>query len=156
MEKLDQKDKKILEVINNNGRASVTEIARKTRIPRDSVHYRLQRLIKSKVIRFFHTAIDHRKLGYPIFTFVNFVLYNFNEETEKRFYNYLINLKKVIYVTKTTGKWDCTIAIAAKDLEQFDSVLRGIRKRFSSIIKDFETASIIKEIKYDYMVDLIE
>lgn len=156
MERLDQKDKKILEVINNNGRASVTEIARKTRIPRDSVHYRLQRLIKTKVIKFFHTVIDPLKLGHPVFTFVNFSFQHFNEEKENKFYLFIKKLKNVTYIAKTTGKWDCTIAIIAKNLQHLDEILKTIRKHFSSIIKDFETASIIKEIKYDYMVDLIE
>lgn len=156
MEKLDGKDKKILEVINSNARASVSEIARKTDIPRDSVHYRLQRLIRTKVIKFFHTVLDPIKFGCPIFTYVNFVFHNFDDQKEKEFFSFLKNLPNVIYIAKTTGKWDCTIAIAAKSLEHFDSILREIRKKYSPIIKEFETASIIKEFKYDYMVDLID
>jgi len=153
MIKLDKKDKKILEIMTDKARASVSEIARKTGIPRDSVHYRIQRLIKSKVIERFHTYVDPVILGYPIYTFVTFTLHNFDDE--KKFYAYLSSHPNIVYVTKTSGKWDCIIAISAKTLEQFDTVLRDIRKQFSSIIKDYETASLIHQYKYDYMVDLI-
>lgn len=156
MGKLDNKDKKILEVVNTNGRASVTEIAKRAKMPRDSVHYRLQKLIKSKVIEFFHAVIDPSKLGYPIFSYVNFVLYNLNSETEEKFFKYLESHKNVVYVAKTIGKWDCITAISAQDLKQFDEILRQIRSKFPNIIRDFETASIIKQFKYDYMVDLID
>lgn len=156
MEKLDKKDKKILESINSNARLSVSQISRKTGIPRDSVHYRLQRLIKEKIIRFFHTVLNPDKLGYPIFTYVNFILYNFDQKKEEEFYKSLSGMKNVVYVAKTTGKWDCITAISAKNLAHLDEVLRNIRMKHSGIIKEIETASILKEYKYDYMADLVE
>ncbi len=156
MIKLDKKDKRILEVLNINARASVSEIARKTGIPRDSVNYRLQRLIKSKVIKSFHTVLDPLMLGYPIFSYVDFVLHHFNEQEENKFYSYLRSNPNIIYVAKSAGKWDCTIAVCAKSLEHFDEILKDIRRKFSDIVKEFDSASIIKEIKYDDMVGLID
>jgi len=156
MLELDKKDKKILEVLDQHGRASVSEISRKTGIPRDSVHYRIQRLIKSKVIRFFHVVLNPTELNHPIFTYVSFNFYNLDEQKEKKFYQTLQNNSNVVYVAKTTGKWDCLIAISAKNLEHLDKILREIRKDFSGIIKEFETSSIISELKYDSMVNLIE
>ena len=153
MVKLDKKDKKILEILTDKARASVSEIARKTGIPRDSVHYRIQRLVKSKVIERFHTYVDPVVLGYPIYTFVTFTLNNFDDE--KKFYAFLSTHPNIVYVAKTTGKWDCIIAISAKTLEHFDQILRDVRKQYSGIIKDYETSSLIHQYKYDYMVDLM-
>lgn len=155
MDKLDGKDKKILSVLDKNGRASVSEVARKTGLDRDVVHYRIQRLIKQKYIRFFHTSMDWIKLGYPIFAYVNITLQNFNDENEKKFYQSLVKNKHVAYVAKTSGRWDWIIAIVAKDLLQFDSIIKEVRKEFSDMIKEYEVASIIEEYKYDTFVDLI-
>jgi len=47
------------------------------------------------------------------------------------------------------------INIAAKNLKQFDEILHSIRMKFSDVIKEYETSSIIQEYKYDHMVDLI-
>ena len=156
MEKIDKKDKKILNAMIHDGRASVSDIARKTGMPRDSVHYRVQRLLKTKVIRFIHTLIDPVKLGYPIYTYVAFTLSNFDNAREEKFYRFLTEHRNIVYVVKTTGKWDRMIAISAKTLEHFDTIMRDIRHEFSDIIKDFESASIIQEKKFDSMVELIE
>ena len=155
MAKLDQKDKKILTVLNTDGRASIAKISRKTGIQRDSVLYRLNKMKKQKVIRFFHPVLDPTILGYPVYSFVNFVLYNLTDKNEKAFKGFLNAHPNVVYVAKTTGKWDFTINIAAKDLTHFDKVLREIRMKFSNIIKDYETASIIEECKYDNMLELV-
>lgn len=156
MQELDNKDKKILTVLDKEARASVSDIARKTGLDRDLVHYRIQRLIKQKYIKFFHAYLDPIKLGCPIFSYVNLSLQNFDEEKEKKFYNTLKRNKNIIYVAKTSGKWDCIIAIAAKDLPHFDNIMKEVRREFSDIIKEFDVASIIEEYKYDSFVDLIE
>jgi Lrp/AsnC family transcriptional regulator, leucine-responsive regulatory protein len=153
--KIDKKDKKILDTINNNARLSIADISRKTGIQRDSVLYRIKRMEKLNIIKFFHTVINPTVLGYPIYAFVNFVLHNLNKDNEKLFLAYLKTLPNVVYVAKTTGKWDITINIAAKDLKHFDEIITNIRMKFSKIIKEYETASIIEELKYDYMVDLV-
>ncbi len=153
--KLDLKDKKILKILDKNARASVAEIERKTGIQRDSVVYRIKRMKKFGIIKFFHTVLDPVALGFPVYAFVNFVLQNMSETCEKSFINFLKSHSNVVYVAKTTGKWDFTINIVAKDLKHFDEILTEIRRKFSKIIKDYEVSSIIEEIKYDHMVDLV-
>lgn len=152
---LDLKDRKILEIMDEDGRAQVSTIARKAGMPRDTVHYRLQRMLKGGHIKFFHPVLDPTKLGYPVYTFVNFELHNFDEGRERAFYLHLSEHPQIGYVAQVAGKWDCTIAIAARSLEDFDSILRSIRKAFSDIVKDFDTASIIKEWKHDDLTGIV-
>jgi len=154
--KVDNKDKKILETINRKARLSIANISRKTGIQRDSVLYRIKRMQKQKVIKFFHPVLDPTVLGYPIYSFINFVLHDLSAEKEKSFIAFLKTYPNVVYVAKTTGKWDLTINIAAKNLKHFDEIMTKIRRKFSKIIKDYDSASIIKEYKYDNMVNLIE
>ena len=153
--KLDKKDKKILEILNDNARLTIAKISRKTGIQRDSVLYRINKLKDSSVIRFFHSVLNPVVLGFPVHTFVNFSLYNLNKENEKKFLSFLKFQKNVIYVAKTTGKWDVVIAIAARDLRQFDDIMTEIRMKFSKIIKEYDSSSIIQEYKYDDMTGLI-
>jgi|SRR3989344_5592649 len=154
--KLDSKDKKIIELLQLDGRAPISDISRKTKIPRDSIKYRIKRLEKLKVIRFYHAFLNPAKLGYPMYSYVTFKLYNLDEKKEKEFINFLVSLPKVVYVSKTTGSWDMSIGVCAKDFKDFDDVLREIRGKFADEIKDIETGSVIQEFKDDYMVDLIE
>jgi len=58
-------------------------------------------------------------------------------------------------MAKLTGKYNFTIAISAKDLEDFEEIFGKILEKFPHIIKEYNASSIIKEYKYDYMADLI-
>ena len=89
--KLDGKDKKILRELQENCRQTIAEIAKKTKLPRDVVVYRIKKLEQSKVIRQHHSSLDPQKLGYPLYVYVLFSLYNIKPELEKRFVNYLKN-----------------------------------------------------------------
>lgn len=154
--KLDKKDKKILSVLNKNARKSVAAISKETGIQRDSIMYRIKRMEKASVILHYHAVLDSTLLGKPIYSFVMFELIYSSEDEKNRLLGFLKEHKNVTYVAKTTGKWDLIVNVAARDLKEFDAVLVKIRMNFSAIIKDYQTASIIDEIKYDDMVELID
>lgn len=154
-EKLDAKDKKILEQLQKNARQLISEIAKKTGLPRDVVQYRIKKLEENKVIRAYHAFLNPSKLGYPLYVYVGFSLYNITLEDEEKFLAFLKNHKNVIYLAKNSGKWDFSIGVCAKDYKEFDEIIKEIRRKFSKIIKEFETMPVIQEYKYDYMVDLI-
>jgi DNA-binding Lrp family transcriptional regulator len=154
--KLDQNDKKILEVLQKEARLPVTKIAKKVRMPVDSVKYRIQRLEKLGVIRFYHAVINFPLLGNPMYTYTPFSLFAMSEKDEEIFINHLISHPNITWVSKTTGKWDFIIATCTKDFKQYDEIIRAIRFKFNKHIKDFETVSTIEEYKFDMMYDLIE
>ena len=154
--KLDEKDKKIIEQLQKNAKQSVSQISRKTDIPRDVVKYRIKRLEESKVIRFYHAFLNPSKLGYPLYAYVTFSLLNVEPEEEENFVGFLKQHPKIIYVAKFSGKWDFCIGVCAKNYKDLDETIRDVRKRFSKVIKDLNINPIIQEYKYDWMVDLIK
>ncbi len=78
--RLDSKDKKILRELQENCRQTIAEIAKKTKLPRDVVVYRIKKLEQEGVIRQHHTMLNHSKLGHPLYAYVLFSLYNINME----------------------------------------------------------------------------
>jgi len=153
--KLDSKDKKILEELQKNCRQSIAEIAKKTKLPRDVVVYRIKKLEQTKVIRAHHTMLNPSKLGYPLYSYVFFSSYNLKPVEETKFINYLKSQKQIIYVAKNSGEFDFTIGICAKDYMDFDEIIRDVRQKFINVIKEIKITPIIQEYKFDYMVDLI-
>jgi len=153
--KLDDKDKKIIEQLQKNAKQSISDIARKTKLPRDVVKYRIKKLEEEKVIRFYHAFLNPSKLGYPLYAYVTFSLFNLELEDEEKFINFLKQHPKIIYVAKFSGKWDFCIGVCAKNYKELDEITRNIRKKYTKIIKEFEVNPVIQEYKYDYMVDLI-
>lgn len=153
--KIDGKDKKIIEELQKNARQSISDIARKTRLPRDVVKYRIKKLEEEKVVRFYHAFLNPSKLGYPLYAYVTFSLFNLEPEDEDTFISFLKQHPKIIYVAKFSGRWDFAIGVCARDYKELDDVTRDIRKKFTRFIKDFEVSPVIQEYKYDYIVDLI-
>ncbi|MFH1425784.1 MAG: Lrp/AsnC family transcriptional regulator [archaeon] len=154
--KLDRNDKKILEVLQKEARLPVTKIAKKVKMPVDSVKYRIQRLEKLGVIRFYHAVLNFPLLGAPMYTYTPFSLFAMTEPEEKTFVNYLISHPNITWASKTTGKWDFIVGTCTKDFKQYDEIIKSIRLKFTKFIKDFETISTIEEYKFDMMYDLIE
>lgn len=153
--KLDSKDKKIIEQLQKNARQSVSDIARKTKLPRDVVKYRIKKLEENKVIRFYHAVLNPSKIGYPLYAYISFVLLNIETDDEKKFINYLKQNPKIIYVAKFSGKIDFTIGVCVKNYKDLDDLMREIRNKFSKFIKDFDVSPVIQEYKYDYMAELV-
>lgn len=99
--------------------------------------------------------LDHKKLGFPVYVYVNIELHNLSEEDEKKFHGYLMETVFVGHIAKVTGRYDYMIAIVARDMTHFDEIFREIRRNFSSIIKDYTTATIVQEYKYDSFAGLV-
>lgn len=152
--KLDDKDKEILRLLNTDCRMSLTDISRKTRIPIDTVKYRIERMEKEKI---FHYAIvmDPLKIGYPIYDALYLNLVNFTKEQEKKLEGYTKKNKNIIYSAKTMGKYDYIIGFVAMNTRELNDLIGQFKTEFQNIIKEFDTLSIIEEYKYDYIIDLI-
>jgi Lrp/AsnC family leucine-responsive transcriptional regulator len=154
--KLDIKDKKILEVLQKEARLPISEISKKVKMPADSVKYRINRLEKLGVIRFYHAVLNFSLLGNPMYSYTFFSLSAMKENEEKEFINFLVSHSKVTWVSKTTGKWDFIIGACSKDLKEYDGILKSIRLKFIKFIKDYETISTIDEYKWDMMYNIID
>ncbi len=154
--KLDKNDKKILEVLQQEARLPVSKIAKKVKMPADSVKYRIHRLEKLGVIRFYHAVLNFPLLGNPMYSYTLFSLSAMKGDEEKAFISFLISHPKITWISKTTGKWDFIVGTCTKDFKEYDEILKAIRLKFIKFIKDYETISTIEEYKWDIMYETIE
>lgn len=153
---LDKKDKKILEVLQKNARLPVSKIAKEVKMPADSVKYRIKRLEKLGVIRFYHAVLNFALLGNPMYSYTFISLFSMEETKENEFINHLVAQPKITWISKTSGKWDFIIGTCTKDFKELDELIQEIRRRYVKYIKDFETSSTIEEYKWDFMYDSLE
>ena len=64
--KLDDTDKNILKIINEDVRVSYRQISRDLNISVGTVHNRIEKMVKNGVIEKFSPIINHRKLGFVL------------------------------------------------------------------------------------------
>ncbi len=151
--KLDLKDRKILYQLDVNSRQSNSEIAKKVGLSKQVVGFRIQRLIKEKIISFFYSVIDISKLGFTVHK--NFLrLQNLDQDKEKELIDFLVQHPNVVWVASCDGKFDMAFGTWAKDVAFLDTTLAGLNKKFGGYIAERQIATIIRGEYFirDYLI----
>jgi Lrp/AsnC family leucine-responsive transcriptional regulator len=117
--KIDTKDKHLVFLLDQNSRASLTELVSKLRLSREAVNYRIKRLVKACVIDSFLTKLSFGKLG-----FVNYIAYlklnNLDPKQYKQFVEDLTKKKEITWVASLGGRFDLAVEMTATGVSQFD------------------------------------
>ena len=146
---LDKKDKKLLEILQYNGRASLTVLAKSLSLSIDSTHKRLKKLLASGIIARIGTFIDPKALGYDLVANVQIKLHNISEEQLNKFIAYLQAHKNVIELITTLGDYDITCVLIAKNTEELEILSRQIRQKFKELISDWKSVINLKIHKFE-------
>ncbi|MFH1972444.1 MAG: Lrp/AsnC family transcriptional regulator [archaeon] len=141
MIKLDKKDKRILYELELNARITESSLAKKTKVSREVVRYRLEKLEKQGIIRYYMTLVNTLNLGYLMFrTYYKFT--NLTPEKEKEIIQYL--QKKVNWVTKVEGKWNLTTMSFSPNIFEYDKFLTELKTKYGEYIQDYWVSTMTK------------
>ncbi len=123
--KIDDVDKKIINLLNEDGRMSYRKISRDLDISVGTVHNRVDKLMKTGVISKFVPQIDHSRLGYKLTAIIGVrvkggVLKNWENRTAYH--------KNVLAVYDVTGEFDAFLIAKFKDTTELDQFVKGLLK----------------------------
>lgn len=153
---LDEKDIKILSLLDENPRILLLDLAKKSGVAHTVAKYRLRRLMQTGVIQEFRPIIDLQKLGYQ-WQHVLFRFQNTNDEEKKKLINYLKIHPKVFYIIDLIGAWNLVAEFLTDGNEDFQQIMKELKERFPDMIHSYETLLITKEHKHSYFPrDLVE
>ena len=146
MIKLDAYDKKILEVLLDNARKQVSTIAKKVRLRRENVNYKINRLIKENLIKEPITIFNEQKLN--LSRYVLFLeLINLQENSEKEILDYLKQTEYVSWIGINAGKWSLIFDVILKEKDDLDGIVNNFLNKFGKFVGDY-TILNSKEIGY--------
>ncbi len=149
--KLDEKDWKILELLATNARLSIAKLSQYTQTSRSIIKYRLKRMIAEKTISSFLTFVNLPKLGYTTWGFMHIRFHNLSPKREGEFIHFIRNNQNIIFAHSTLGAWDFGIEFCARDPQHFFELQKELKQKFSDIIKDSETGSLVEIYKTAYV-----
>lgn len=153
MIKFDEKNCKILNLLQEDCRISLTEIAKKVNLSVDSVKKRIVKL-KREGIFYPKIQLRPRHFGFPYIVDIKIKLHNYNDKKIKDFVDYLNNHPRVAELLSISGEWDYTVVIIAKDHEDLGVIGDKIRNKFGDLINDWSeslTKVVYKFEKYDML-----
>ncbi|MBC7101393.1 Lrp/AsnC family transcriptional regulator [Methanothermobacter tenebrarum] len=142
--KIDDIDKKILHLLNEDGRMSYREISRKLGVSVGTVHNRVEKLMKNGVIKKFVPVIDHSKLGYKLTAIIGVrikggVLKNWEEKTAYH--------KNVLAIYDVTGEFDAILIGKFRDTSELDKFIKGLLKE--NDVQRTYTQTVLNIVKED-------
>jgi len=124
---MDSVDRKILSTLQEDGRITVTDLAKRVQLGVSATGERLRQLQTSGVIRRFAAIVDPTEVGRPIETLVD-VRVGPNETKPWPELDQIITLfPAVIDAVHLTGRFDTQLRVATKDVAELDELLARIK-----------------------------
>lgn len=123
--KLDNIDKKIIEILQINARTPVKEIAKEVFLSSPAVSARIDHLEKSGVITGYHAQLNPEFFGYHIKAFINLEVEPFQK---KEFYPFIQDIPNVIECNCVTGEYSMLIEVGFQSTVELDHFINVLQK----------------------------
>ncbi len=144
--RLDELDRGILRILQENGRTSYSEMARRLRVPESTVRLRVKKLQEIGVIRKFSALINPFKAGYSI---VAFIAVDVEASRIKMAAEELSKLPEVDVLGIATGAHDILMQVTVRDLQELENFLIEKLGRIGGI-RSTETSILMSVRKWGY------
>jgi len=113
---MDEKDEMILDELRKDGRQSTSRISKKLKIPRVTVHDRMQKMVKEGVISRIVAVPDYKKIGRPLTAFI-LIRYEPGAVKQAEVARKVAALPGVTEVYILAGEWDLVAKVRGESLE---------------------------------------
>ena len=105
---MDEIDRKILKLLQDNARVSLKTIAENTFLSSPAVSARIERLEKEGIITGYHASVDPVKLGYHILAYINLEVI---PEDKEQFYAYAREVPHILECSCVTGGFSMLLKV---------------------------------------------
>ena len=146
---LDEKDLKILEILQDDGRASYSQISRILGMSEAAIYSRIQKLLKLGIIRRFQAILDPDKLGFTLTAFIAVTAHPAKYEDVLKA---LAEIPEIQEIHDVTGDYYCLVKLRARGKESLAKIL----DRIGSLdgVASTETRIVLRTIKEDYALPI--
>lgn len=131
---LDRMDRRILAVLQKNGRMSNADLSERVNLSPSACHRRVQRLEKEGFIRDYVALLDPRKIELATMAFVEITLSGQADELLDAFEREVALVPEVLECHLMAGKSDYLLKVVARDTDDFARVHRQKLARLPGVL----------------------
>lgn len=144
--KIDKVDKKILEILQRDGRITNAQLSKDIGLSPAPTLERVKKLEQIGYIKSYHAVLEAERLGIGVSTFVRVSLKSHNKATIEKFVSAIENVDEIIECHHTTGSCDFMLKIVACDISAYQ---RLMLEKITNIddIDDIESMVILSTFK---------
>ena len=151
---IDDIDKKILGVLQENGRITNLHLSNLIGLSPAPTLERVRKLEKAKILKSYHAEVDAAKLGYDLNVTIQVTLSRQIENAMQKFTSQIQQIDEVIECVQVTGDYDYLLRVIVKDVSGLD-VLINQKLSTIEVIGQLKSNVILSTIKSSKKIPLI-
>jgi Lrp/AsnC family transcriptional regulator, leucine-responsive regulatory protein len=144
---LDAIDRKILGLLQQDGRKSIADLAAAVGLSPSPCLRRVRMLEQAGVIARYVAVLDQQSVGLPVSVFVSIKLESQREEALDRFAKSIARWPEVLECYLMTGPRDYLLRVVVADLGAYERFLKQKLTRLSGI-GSIESSFALEQVKY--------
>lgn len=147
MQNLDNIDHQILELLQQDAKLNVNDIAQRLNLTKTPIYERIKRLEKSGIIDKYVALVNRKQYTPAIIVFLTGSLKVSKFEETEDFYQSIMDIDEVLECYLLGGEKDFMLKVIAKDLDAFHEFYSS---KIASIphVGEIKSSFVLKEIKY--------
>ena len=154
-EKLDDIDIKILQLIQQNSRLTVKEIAARVHLSPTPVFERRKRLEREGFITRYSAVVDAQKLGNNVIVLCNIRLKQHTHDLIQQFMDTVQTIDQITECYNTTGDYDFLIKVYAHDMKDYQDFMLNTLGNIDCI-GSLHSIIVIGEIKNAHYIPVYQ
>ena len=145
---LDLLDKKILYELDINARISASQLARKLKKSKETVNFRLNKLIKEGIIKGFYPITNTSKFGlyyYKVYLKFN----NLTPEREKEIVEYVNRQKHIAFLATAEGFYDCIFVVMVRNADDMLKFMDPFMGKYGDFIQEKAILTLLSSHRFN-------
>lgn len=150
---LDALDLRILDLLQQEGRLTMTELGERIGLSTSPCSQRVKRLERLNVIRGYHARIDPAAVGKSLLVFVEITLAEKSEQVFKKVREELSHMPEVLECHLVSGSFDYLVKARLGGMPEYRQLLGSMLKRIP-VAAQSNSYVVMEEIKESVVVPL--
>lgn len=144
--KIDETDCAILNLLQEDGRASNVKLADTLNLSETPCWRRLKRLEETGYIQAYQANLNRELLGFGVLAFVEISFSTHTEQTLVKFEQAVQEIPEVLFCHNISGESDYLLQVVTENLESYEKLSRNVIRRLPGVTS-VKTSFCLKEIK---------
>ncbi|MBS3068829.1 Lrp/AsnC family transcriptional regulator [Candidatus Micrarchaeota archaeon] len=148
MQKLDLLDRRILCELDLNARIPASALAKKLHKSKETVNFRINRLLEGKCLKGFYAVFNTSGLGFYYYK-IYFKLNSIHPGKEKEIFEYIAKQRRIAYLASMEGYYDGVFLIMAKSPTDLMAFLHPFMKLYGTCIREREISTFLSTHRFN-------
>ncbi len=134
---LDEIDSRILNILANNARIPLLQLASKLHSTIEIVRNKIKKLEQQKIILSYRIAVDLNKLGLEFFKVILYCK-ALTKQDESALFEWMEQHPNSLYAIRSLAPWEMEFEFAVESYHHFNQIISELRQRFPHVIRNHE------------------